>query len=67
MFDRQGKAKRKTTIELPDEQYFYLKEKVLELQKQNHNASIASIIRGLIEEDMQDWRQHKVFKKTETI
>lgn len=46
---------RKTTIELTEEQYFYLKEKALELQKQNQNASIVSIIRDLIERDMREW------------
>ncbi|MDI9392634.1 MAG: hypothetical protein QM449_05190 [Synergistota bacterium] len=46
---------RKTTIELTDEQYFFLKEKALELQKQNQNASIVSIIRDLIEKDRQEW------------
>ena len=66
MLDRQGNAKRKTTIELPNEQYFYLKEKVLELQKQNHNASIASVIRDLIKKDMQDRKQHGVSKIEET-
>jgi hypothetical protein len=39
----------KTTIELTEAQYFALKEKVLELQKQN--ASIVSITRDLIERD----------------
>jgi hypothetical protein len=29
---------RKTTIELTQEQYFFVKEKALELQKQNQNA-----------------------------
>ena len=42
---------KKTTIEITDEQYFFLKEKALELQKQNQNASIVSIIRDLIEKD----------------
>ena len=46
---------RKTTIELTEEQYFFLKEKALELQKQNQNASIVSIIRDLIEKDRQEW------------
>jgi len=51
---------RKTTIELTEEQYFFLKEKALELQKQNQNASIVSIIRDLIEKDRQEWNQCKV-------
>jgi hypothetical protein len=46
------KNMRKTTIELTEEQYFFLKEKALELQKHNHNASIVSIIRDLIEKDL---------------
>ncbi len=42
---------KKTTIELTEEQYFYLKRKALKLQEQNKNASIVSIIRELIEDD----------------
>lgn len=53
---------RKTTIELTEEQYFFLKEKALELQKQNQNASIVSIIRDLIEKDRREWTQRKVSK-----
>jgi len=48
---------KKTTIELLDEHYFFLKEKALALQKQNKNASIVSIIRDLIDKDMK-----KVYK-----
>ncbi len=52
-----GKANmKKTTIEISEEQYFFLKEKVLELQKQNKSASIISIIRDLIEKDRKQWR-----------
>ena len=54
---------RKTTIELTDEQYFFLKEKALELQKQNQNASIVSIIRELIEKDRQEWAKGKKERK----
>lgn len=50
---------KKTTIELADEQYFFLKEKALELQKQNQNASIVSIIRALIEKDQQEWYEKR--------
>ena len=53
---------KKTTIELTQDQYFFLKEKALELQKQNQNASIVSIIRGLIEKDRQEWNQRKASK-----
>ncbi|MCB1194668.1 hypothetical protein KDK77_00655 [bacterium] len=48
---------RKTTIELTHEQYFYLQERVLQMKKGNQNASMASLIRELIEQDMK-----KVFK-----
>jgi|GEM_PF-627261 len=54
---------RKTTIELTEEQYFFLKEKALELQKQNQNASIVSIIRDLIEKDRQKWTKGKKEKR----
>jgi hypothetical protein len=47
---------KKTTIEITQDQYFFLKEKALELQKQNKNASIVSIIRDLIEKDRKQWR-----------
>ena len=47
-----GRAKmKKTTIELTEDQYFYLKEKALELQKKKKHYSLVSIIRDLIEED----------------
>lgn len=45
---------RKTTLELTEEQYFYLQEKVLELRKKKQSVSMASLIRDLIEKDMQD-------------
>ena len=50
-----NKRIKKTTIEITQDQYFFLKEKALELQKQNKNASIVSIIRDLIEKDRADW------------
>jgi len=47
-----GKNKMiKTTIELTEEQYFYLKEKALERQRKRKHYSLVSIIRDLIEED----------------
>ena len=49
----------KTTIELSEEQYFFLKEKALELQKQKKHYSIVSIIRNLVEKDMQAGRAPK--------
>ena len=51
---------RKTTIELTEEQYFFLKEKALELQKQKKHYSIVSIIRDLVEEDMRVWHKNKL-------
>lgn len=59
---------RKTTIELTGEQYFFLKEKALELQKQNQKASIVSIIRDLIERDRQAWaKQRKEIKGVKAV
>lgn len=49
----------KTTIEIPEDQYFFLKEKALELQKQRKNYSIVSIVRELIEVDQQKWNVRK--------
>lgn len=48
---RKREKMRKTTIELTEEQYFFLKEKALALQKQRKHYSIVSIIRDLIEAD----------------
>jgi hypothetical protein len=56
-------VKKKTTIELSEEQYFFLKEKALQLQKQNEAASIVSIIRSLIEKDRQEWMKRKVSRE----
>ena len=50
-----NKQIKKTTIEITHDQYFFLKEKALALQKQNKNASIVSIIRDLIEKDREKW------------
>ena len=62
--EAEGKTNmRKTTIELTEEQYFFLKEKALELQKQNQNASIVSIIRDLVEKDRQEWTKGKKDKR----
>ena len=49
----------KTTIELTEDQYFFLKEKALELQKQKKHYSIVSIIRDLVEQDMKLWKKSK--------
>jgi hypothetical protein len=50
---------KKTTIELTEEQYFFLKEKSLTLQKQRRNYSIVAIIRDLIEQDRKRWNNAK--------
>jgi len=50
---------KKTTIELTEEQYFFLKEKSLALQKQRKHYSIVSIIRDLIENDREKWMKEK--------
>lgn len=55
-----GKDKmKKTTIELTEDHYFFLKEKALELQKQKKHYSIVSIIRDLVERDMKLWKKGK--------
>lgn len=54
-----NKRIKKTTIEITQDQYFFLKEKALALQKQNKNASIVSIIRDLIEKDHEKWNKEK--------
>lgn len=50
---------KKTTIELTEDQYFFLKEKALELQKQKKHYSIVSIIRDLVDQDMKLWKKSK--------
>jgi hypothetical protein len=52
-----NKRIKKTTIEITQDQYFFLKEKALQLQKQNKSASIVSIIRDLIEKDRREWNR----------
>ncbi|MFA6635674.1 MAG: hypothetical protein WCV56_00990 [Candidatus Omnitrophota bacterium] len=59
MLATEGTKMKKTTIEISEEQYFFLKEKALELQKQNKNASIISIIRELIEKDLKEWKRKR--------
>ena len=54
---------RITTIELTERPYYFLKEKDLELQKQNQNASIVSIIRDLVEKDRQEWTKTRKEKR----
>lgn len=64
--EAEGKTNmRKTTIDLTEEQYFFLKEKALELQKQNQKASIVSIIRDLVEKDREEWTKEKKERRGE--
>ena len=56
---------RKTTIELTEEQYFYLQEKVLELKRKNESVSMGSLIRKLIEKDRRDQKQSGQSQKRE--
>jgi hypothetical protein len=53
---------RKTTIELPEEQYFFLKERALELQRKDQNASLVSILRELIHREQQRWNKNSTGK-----
>lgn len=53
------KKMRKTTIELTEDQYFFLKEKSLALQKKRKHYSIVSIIRDLIESDRIRWEKER--------
>jgi hypothetical protein len=52
---KKKKTMHKTTIQLSEDQYFFLKEKSLVLQKQRKNYSIVSIIRDLIDDDRKKW------------
>lgn len=49
----------KTTIELTEKQYFFLKEKGISLQRQRKKYSIVSIIRDLIDADFSKWNKKK--------
>ncbi len=57
--NRNRHKMKKTTIELTETQYFFLKEKSLALQKQRKHYSIVSIIRNLIENDREKWMKEK--------
>ncbi len=54
-----NKRIKKTTIEITQDQYFFLKEKALQLQKRNKGSSIVSIIRDLIEKDREKWMKER--------
>ncbi|HUU29591.1 MAG TPA: hypothetical protein VM123_17450 [archaeon] len=54
---------RKTTIELTNEQYFYLQEKVLELKRKNESVSMGSLIRDLIDKDRRASMKKREAKK----
>lgn len=46
---RNNQKMYRTTVDLPEDLYFFLKQEVLKRQKQNKEASIAAIVRGLVE------------------
>jgi len=56
LMNKNRQKMKKTTIELTEEQYFFLREKSLSLQKQRKHYSIVSIIRDLIERDRLKWK-----------
>ena len=56
---KKKRSMHKTTIELTEDQYYFLKEKAQSLQKQRKNYSIVSIIRDLIESDRLKWKESK--------
>ena len=43
---------KKTSIEIREDQYFYLLEKALESKKKGEHATMGSLIRDLIDKDM---------------
>ena len=43
---------KKTTIELRENQYFYLLEKALQSKKRGKHATMSSLIREMIDQDM---------------
>ncbi len=47
---RNNEKMHRTTLDIPDDLYFFLKQEALERQKQDKEASIAAIMRELIEE-----------------
>jgi len=53
---------RKTTIVLTEEQYFYLQERAIELKRSTPSASMASVIRDLIERDREQRSRRKKAK-----
>lgn len=57
--NKNRRKMKKTTIELTEEQYFFLKEKSLVLQRQRKRYSIVSIIRDLVEKDQNEWHKRK--------
>lgn len=54
---------KKLCFEIFESQYFFLKEKVLELEKQNQRASLSSVIRDLIEKDRREYSKKEKSKQ----
>lgn len=51
---------KKTSLELTKDQYFFLREKALALEKkQNQPVAIATLIRELVEKDRLQWLKHE--------
>jgi metal-responsive CopG/Arc/MetJ family transcriptional regulator len=48
---RNNQKMYRTTVDLPEDLYFFLKQEVLERQKPNKEASIAAIVRALVENE----------------
>jgi len=56
---KRPKNIRKTTIELTEEQYFFLKERAIDLHKKREDYSIVSIIRRLINDEIKKDKKNK--------
>jgi metal-responsive CopG/Arc/MetJ family transcriptional regulator len=50
---------RRTSIDLTDDQYFFLKKKAMSQQKKGKSPTIVAIIRELIERDRKNWSEEK--------
>ena len=65
MADYKNKITKRLCIDLPEEQYYFLKERGVILQRQGKKYSGVAIIRELIEKDksFQKWKKEKNDKK----
>ena len=57
MAQKQDKKMMRTSIDLPEDLYFFLKEKAIAQQKKGKSPTIVTIIRDLIEEDRKKWKK----------